>query len=112
NDGHSDDNYVVVAAPLTDVTNSLHRLVLIELSAAAGLLAVIGVGSWFILRRGLRPLEQMATTAGEISAGDLSQRVDVDDQRSEVGQLGFAFNTMLDEIEEAFAERDATEQRL
>jgi two-component system OmpR family sensor kinase len=31
---------------------------------------------------------------------------------SEVGQLGLALNTMLDEIESAFAERDATEQRL
>ena len=34
------------------------------------------------------------------------------DGRTEVGQLGLALNTMLGEIEGAFAERDETEQRL
>jgi two-component system OmpR family sensor kinase len=103
---------VIVASPLTDIANSLHRLVLIEVLAASGLLLVLGGGSWLILRRGLRPLEQMATTAGTITAGDLSQRVEVTDERTEVGQLGVALNTMLAEIEAAFTERDATEQRL
>ena len=73
---------------------------------------MLAVGSWLILRRGLRPLEHMATSARSITAGDLSQRVAPADGRSEVGQLGLALNTMLGEIEAAFAERDATEQRL
>ena len=34
------------------------------------------------------------------------------DEHSEVGQLGLALNTMLGEIEGAFAEREETEQRL
>ena len=54
----------------------------------------------------------MATSARSISAGDLSQRVAPADGRSEVGQLGLALNTMLGELEGAFAERDATEHRL
>ena len=70
------------------------------------------MGAWLILRRGLRPLEHMATSARSISAGDLSQRVAPADGRSEVGQLGLALNTMLGELEGAFAERDATEHRL
>ncbi|HEX3393087.1 MAG TPA: HAMP domain-containing sensor histidine kinase, partial [Acidimicrobiales bacterium] len=103
---------VVVAVPMAEVTNALHRLILIEASAAAGLLAILCAGSWFILGNGLRPLERMAGTAGQIAAGDLTQRVSVSSSGSEVGQLGVAFNTMLDEIEAAFAERDATEGRL
>src|SRR5207244_8722507 len=63
-------------------------------------------------RRGLRPLEHMATSARSIAGGELSQRVGPSDERTEVGQLGLALNTMLDEIEAAFRERDATEQRL
>ena len=54
----------------------------------------------------------MATSARSITAGDLSQRVSPSDDRTEVGQLGLALNTMLGEIEAAFQERDATEQRL
>src|SRR5207244_7704353 len=69
---------VVVAVPMTDVTTSLHRLVLIEVTGGAALLLVLSFGSWFVLRRGLRPLEEMAGTARTITAGDevdLSQRV-------------------------------------
>lgn len=105
--------YIVVAAvPLTEVSASLNRLVLIEGAAALGLLTIIAVGSWLILRAGLRPLEHMATSARSISAGDLSRRVEPADDTTEVGQLGLALNTMLGSIEEAFDERDATEQRL
>ena len=54
----------------------------------------------------------MADTTKEIAAGDLSQRVQVSSSGTEVGQLAVAFNTMLDEIQAAFAARDATEGRL
>jgi two-component system OmpR family sensor kinase len=103
---------VLVAVPLTEVTSALRRLVLIEISASAAVLALLATGAWLLLRRGLRPLEQMATAAGSITAGNLSERVSPSEGRTEVGQLGLALNTMLDEIESAFAERDRTEQRL
>jgi len=103
---------LILATPITEVTNALNRLVLIEGIAAALLLALLAAGSAFILRHGLRPLERMATTASSITAGDLSQRVADADARSEVGQLGLALNTMLGDLEEAFQEREATEQRL
>ncbi|HET6875775.1 MAG TPA: HAMP domain-containing sensor histidine kinase [Acidimicrobiales bacterium] len=104
--------YTVIAIPTTEVANALRRLVLIEAAAIGALLIVTAAGAWFILRRGLRPLERMAATAASISAGDMSQRVTTASPTSEVGQLGLALNTMLDDIEAAFAERDATEQKL
>jgi two-component system OmpR family sensor kinase len=103
---------VLTAIPTTEVTSALHRLVFIELGSAGGLLLILGTGAWFILRRGLRPLEAMATTAGSFTAGALDQRVESDDSRGEIGQLGLAINTMLAELEAAFHERDVTEQRL
>jgi two-component system OmpR family sensor kinase len=107
------DGFVsVVAVPMTDVTDSLHRLVLIEVTASGILLALLALGSWIIVRRGLQPLEHMATSARSISGGSLSERVAPSDGRTEVGQLGLALNTMLDEIEAAFQERAATEHRL
>jgi two-component system OmpR family sensor kinase len=107
-----DELLLVVAIPTKEVTESLRRLILIEGSAAGGLLIILAMGSWFILRRGLRPLEQMATSTRTITAGGLSHRVEPSDGRSEVGQLGLALNTMLSELEIAFKERDATEHRL
>ena len=41
-----------------EVTTSLHRLVLIETSGAAVLLAILCAGAWVVLRRGLRRAAQ------------------------------------------------------
>ena len=41
--------------------------------------------AWWIVRRNLRPLDEMAATAGAIAGGDLSQRVATTDERTEVG---------------------------
>jgi two-component system OmpR family sensor kinase len=103
---------VVVAVRTSGLDESMSRLVHIELAAAAGLLAALAIGAWLVLRRGLRPLEQMAGSASMITAGDLSPRVSPADEHTEVGQLGLALNTMLDGIEGAFREREATERRL
>jgi two-component system OmpR family sensor kinase len=107
-----DGGTTVIAIPTTEMENALHRLVLIELSAGAALVAALSAGAWFIIRRGLNPLERMARTATLISSGDLSQRVSPADGATEVGQLGMALNTMLTDIEQAFAQREATERRL
>jgi two-component system OmpR family sensor kinase len=103
---------LVAAVPLAGAQAALDQLVLIETVTAMGVLALLAGGSWIILRRGLHPLEHMAVTSRAIAAGDLSQRVQPAEDRTEVGQLGLALNTMLDEIEAAFREREATEQRL
>jgi two-component system, OmpR family, sensor kinase len=54
----------------------------------------------------------MGHTAGAIAGGDLSHRVESTDPRSEVGRLGIALNAMLDRLERAFGEREASEDRL
>ena len=102
----------IVAIPLNDLHHTLGRLVLIEVLASGAVIVGLGALAWWIVRRGLRPLDQMAATAGAIAAGDLSQRVESTDERTEVGQLGNALNTMLTGIEGAFAARAASEERL
>jgi two-component system OmpR family sensor kinase len=103
---------VVAAIPLTDVEATLHHLLLVELLVSGGVLLVLAVLTRFVVRRGLRPLEDMAQTAGEIAGGELGRRVTPADDHTEVGRLGQALNAMLNEIEEAFAARAASEDRL
>jgi two-component system OmpR family sensor kinase len=103
---------LVVAAPLNDTRDTLHQLLLVEIVVAVSVLtAVFLLGLWLV-RVGLRPLGRIEHTAAAIAGGDLSRRVENDDPRTEVGRLGGALNTMLGQIEEAFDERTASEQRL
>jgi two-component system OmpR family sensor kinase len=106
-------NVIVVAAlPLTDSNQTLTHLLREEGLVSVVVLVVLGGLAWWIVRRGLRPLDEMATTAGAIASGDLSQRVSGSESHTEVGRLGVALNTMLSEIEVAFAARAASEERL
>ena len=92
----------VVAAPLTDVDAALSRLLLLEALVIAGVLLILGLVAWVVVRVGLLPLDRIGHTAGAIAGGDLSHRVESTDPRSEVGRLGIAFNAMLDRLEGAF----------
>jgi two-component system OmpR family sensor kinase len=64
------------------------------------------------IRIGMRPLGRIEETARTIAAGDLTQRVENTNERTEVGRLGIALNEMLTQIERAFAEREASEARM
>jgi two-component system, OmpR family, sensor kinase len=106
------DRALIVAIPLTETRQTLGRLLGVEAFVSLAVLVVLAVAAWFIVKRDLRPLEAMAVTADSIAAGDLSRRVEPAEPRTEVGRLGLSLNTMLARIEEAFAERAATEEKL
>ena len=103
---------MVIAVPLTDVQSTISQLLLIEIIVSAVLLLGLGILAWVMVRRDLRPLEEMTETAGAIAGGDLSSRVSEVTGGAEMAQLGRSFNSMLDEIERAFAQRAASEERL
>ncbi len=107
-----DGSVLMVALPLDDVASTLHRLLVTEIVVtAAVLLGAVGLGLWLV-RVGLRPLRSIESTAGTIAGGELSLRVPDADERTEVGRLGIALNTMLERIEDAFSRQQASEERL
>ena len=102
----------VVAVPLHSTSETLNRLLLVEGLVIAGVLLVLGMFAWIVVRVGLLPLDRMGHTAAAIAGGDLSHRVESTDPRTEVGRLGGSLNAMLDRLEDAFAEREASQERL
>ena len=103
---------LIVAVALEDVNATLQRLLDVELLIAAGLLASLAVATFWLLRRGLRPLERISEVAGGIAQGDLNVRLSPAEDRSEIGRLGLALNGMLERLEDAFARRDRSEAQL
>jgi two-component system, OmpR family, sensor kinase len=91
-----------------DATVGRLELIIATGSAAAAVLIFLGVG--LVMRRGLRPIEEMARQADLVTAGDLTDRVTPADTRSEVGRLGTALNGMLGRIQTSVAEREAGQE--
>jgi two-component system, OmpR family, sensor kinase len=105
-------NFIVVAIPLTEVQSTLSGLVLLEALISLGVVAATAILALLIIRIGLRPLQRMGTVAADIAAGDLTKRVEPATSTTEIGRLGLALNSMLSQIEVAFAERTASNARL
>jgi len=103
---------LVVATRLDSVTATLDSLQEVLVGFTVGLLLLLMVVIAVIVRRGLRPLEDMSRQADAIAAGDLGRRVHPDDGTTEISRLGRALNGMLAQIEVAFAHRAGSEERL
>jgi two-component system OmpR family sensor kinase len=107
-----DNGLTLAAVPLREVDQTLNRLLLVEALVIGGVLLALGLSAFFVVRLGLRPLDRIEVTAGQIAAGQLSRRVSPASTKTEVGRLGLALNAMLDRLERAFAARTASEERL
>ncbi|MDF2806805.1 MAG: hypothetical protein K0S43_1751 [Cellulosimicrobium sp.] len=116
-----DGQTVVVASSTTTVDATVEEYVLIEVAlGAAGLLAAVLLGTWLV-RRSLRPLDDVAAAAGRVSELELAQgeidaipRVpdDLTDERTEVGQVGAALNRMLENVETSLQARHDSETQV
>jgi len=110
--GTFNGDVLVQAQALVDQTSTLHTLFLIELAVTAGALVFALAAGWWLVRLGLRPLEDVERTAESIAAGNLDQRVPGAEQSTEVGRLARALNVMLERIQTAFDARLRSEARL
>jgi two-component system, OmpR family, sensor kinase len=105
-------NFVVLAIPLTDELSTLSQMLILESKISLGVVAATVILALLIVRIGLRPLQRMGAVAQDIAAGDMTRRVEPATPKTEIGRLGLALNDMLSQIEAAFAERTASNDRL
>ncbi len=101
------DHESVIVRVIRDETDMRRALGEIAALLALGLPVAVGlsaVGGYFIARRSLSPVRQMATRARRISADSLSERLPVQNPHDELGELATVFNQTLERIDKAFAE--------
>jgi len=67
-----------------------------------GSLVIFPIVGYKIARRGIRPVEEMATTARRISSTNLHERILPEGYPVELASLAGTFNKMLDGLEESF----------
>jgi len=103
---------LVAGTSLESVDKTMDQVEVIVAFGSLAVVALIGVGVFLVLRRGLCPVEAMAAQADRITAGDLAERVTPHNPRSEVGRLGAALNGMLARIETGVHEREASQEQM
>ncbi len=110
---------LITGLPLTTVNNTLNRVEDTErvlFALALGLAVILGAA---LVQFSLRPLRRVAATATQVTelpldSGEVTLPAGVPDTdpRTEVGQVGAAFNRMLLHVERALGRRAASEARL
>jgi two-component system OmpR family sensor kinase len=115
----ADKDILITGLPMSDVEHTLGRVAVTELIVFLSVLLLAGVLGTVLVRVSLRPLRRVAATATRVTelsldAGTVSlpDGVPDTDPRTEVGQVGAAFNKMLGHVERALGRRAASEARL
>jgi two-component system, OmpR family, sensor kinase len=110
---------ITVGLPMSAVNETLRTLMLVEvIGLVLAMLLVAGLGRWLI-RRELRPLEGVASTARRVTELPLDAeqshvpyRVTVAARSQEIGEVAEAFNEMLDHVDTSLEVRAANEAQL
>lgn len=101
---------VSVALDISGVVATVTRLVVIELAIGVVVLLVLAVAAWLLIRRSLRPLDDVEHAAAAIAGGDLTHRAPGADPRTEMGSLALSFNSMVDSLQGALTAQAASER--
>lgn len=100
-----DGTRITLTAGTRDVQETLVQLGWVMGGASAAFLGVAVLGVVLVVRRSLRPLDEMTIAARSIAAGDRGRRLRPSRRDTEIGRVAVAMDEMLDAVEGA--ERDA-----
>jgi two-component system OmpR family sensor kinase len=112
---------IVTGLPLAEKQSTLSSLVWTMVVVSAGGLVLIGLAGTVLIRRTMKPLEQLSEVATKVSrlpldAGEVALAVRVPASAAhpgtEVGSVGYALNQMLDNVSNALESRQLSEMKV
>ena len=96
---------VLVGRSIAPELHEMRRTAWMLTGVGAGILLLGFIGGWWLASRAIRPIEDISATAVKISAGDLSQRIDVGEAESELGRLASVLNSTFARLDAAFSQQ-------
>jgi signal transduction histidine kinase len=93
---------IQAAIDMNSVEQTLNQLLITLLVAGPLLVAIAGAGGYFLAARALAPIYEITRAARQVSAEDLSARLNLPETGDEVGQLVATFDSMLARLEDGF----------
>ncbi|SBS70087.1 cell wall metabolism sensor histidine kinase WalK [uncultured Microbacterium sp.] len=111
----------IAGLPLSELESTIAEILTTILLVTIGGLLLLGVAVALVIRRSLAPLRAVADTATRVAAlplaeGDvtIAERVPAEeaDDRTEIGRVGAALNTLLDHVGTSLTARQRNEERM
>jgi two-component system heavy metal sensor histidine kinase CusS len=93
---------IAIAAPLSSIEGSLAPLRRAFVFGGPAALAVLALGTIFLLQQAMKPINQLSNEIASLSATSLGNRLDGFRGGSEFGQLIEQYNAMLERLETSF----------
>ena len=94
---------ILLASSLDTQQVVRERLAMSCLIAAPLALFLCALGGWYIARRALKPLDDIATAAADITSSRLARRISVPGTGDVLERLSRTFNEMLERLQSSFA---------
>jgi signal transduction histidine kinase len=95
--------FVQVMRDFGSINETLGDLLVALLAGGAVVVAAGGLAGYFLARRALAPIDSITRVARQISARDLSSRLNMADTYDEVDRLASTFDAMMERLDESFA---------
>jgi heavy metal sensor kinase len=96
---------ICVGCSVLPEMKELH-LTAMKLTGVGGIILFLGLaGGWWLVSRAIHPIDDISAAAVKISAGDLSQRINVAEAESELGKLASVLNSTFARLDAAFAQQ-------
>jgi signal transduction histidine kinase len=96
---------ILAGCSLTAYASAMHRFTGLLLAVGGVVLAFGLGGGWWLTGRAIRPIDQISAAASRISAGNLSERINVAEADNELGHLAGVLNSTFARLEAAFAQQ-------
>ncbi|MGW3136876.1 sensor histidine kinase [Streptomyces sp. NPDC001139] len=107
-----DGGVTVFAVSLAEAARTTDLLLGSLLLGGSAVVALGGGAGWWMVRRQLRPLDDLVDATEAVAAGDLTRRTRPRATRDEVGRLTTGFDHMLVQLDASLAAREAARLRL
>jgi len=96
---------ILVGQPIATIESAIYNLKTALLLIIPAVLVFLALTIVFIVRRALRPLENIIDSMGRIGVKNLNERVSINSGMREISALGKSFDTMLERLDNAFTEQ-------
>ncbi len=90
-----------VGVSMEDITGALSQLLIVMVVSGLILMIFASIGGSLIINKALQPVKSVVKTANEISADDLTLRIDAKNRNDEIGALVETFNKMIARLEKS-----------